>query len=131
MTLALRINVDSTIEEIRVDNIIDTLQTQTAYPFEEYRLLEKYEIYNDCWLYIYGMLNMSHPFNDFEFQYFNMTGDVFVLLVNTNGDFLDLNESQFIGFYQVEIDLDDTLIEDELSSSDDDSYDSSFVEDDR
>ncbi len=130
MTTAVRINRDSTIEEIQVDSIIDTLQNQTAYPYQEYRLLERYEMYDGVFLYIYGMLNISHPFNDFEFQYFNMTGDAFAVLVNESGEFLDLSESQFIGFYQLEIDLDDTIIEDELTESDN-SYDSSFVEDDR
>jgi hypothetical protein len=131
MALALRINVDSTIEEIRIDDVIHTLQTQTAYPHEEYKLLERYEVFDDCWLYLYGMLNTSHPFNEYEFQYFNMTGDVFVLMVSETGEFLDLSEEQFIGYYDFIIDLDDTIIEDELSETDDESYDSSFVEEDR
>ena len=130
-SLALRINVDSTIQEIEVDNIINTLQTRTAYPFEEYKLLERYEIFNNCWLYIYGMLNMSHPINNFEFQYFTMTGDVFAVLVNTDGNFLDLSESQFRVFYQEEIDLDSDIVEDELTSEDDefDSLDGFIVND--
>ncbi len=134
MATALRINVDSSIEEIQVDNIVDTIQTQTAYPQEEYRLLERYEIYDDVWLYIYGMLDLSHPFNRYEFQQFNMTGDVFALLVNTEGDFINLSEVVFSDFYNEEIDLDDTIIEDELPyTSEDDTYDysDSFIVDDR
>lgn len=130
MSLALRINVDSTIEEIEVNNIVHTLQTETFYPFDEYKLIERYEI-NNCYMYLYGMLNLSYPINQYEFQQFNMTGDVFVVLVDREGDFLDLNEIDFLGFYELQIDLDDTLIEDELNNTDDEKYDSSFVEEDR
>ncbi len=132
MTLALRINVDSTIEQIEVENITTTLQTQTAYPQEEYRLLERYEIYDNVWLYIYGMLDLSHPFNRYEFQQFSMTGDVFALLVNVDGEFMDLTEVDFVEFYEHEIDLDDTLIEDEMeSTSDSYDYSTDWIEDDR
>ena len=132
MSLALRINVDSSIEEIRIDDIIHTIQTQTAYPYEEYRLLERHEIYGNNWLYIYGMLDLSHPFNRYEFQQFNMTGDVFALIVNTDGEFMDLTEVDFIAFYELQDNLDDFIMEDEMeSTSDSYDYEDSFIVDDR
>lgn len=129
---ALRINVDGSIEEIEVNNIIDTLQTQTAYPYEEYKLLERYDLDNNSYLYLYGMTNIEYPFNDFEFQYFNITGDAFVLLVNEEGDFLDLTEDEFMMLYQEDIVLDTDLLNDELESGLENEYDfdTDWIEDD-
>ena len=129
MAIAIRINLNSNMEEIEVNDIIETIQTQTHYPHREYRLLERYE-YDNLWLYVYGMLNLAYPFNQYNFQLFNMTGDVFALLVNETGDFVDLTIRDFVSFYEEVDDLDDYLIEDEMeeySEIDEYTYDDGFL----
>lgn len=125
--LGIRINVDGSMNEIVVDNIIETLINETEYDYQSYRLCERIELFNNDYLYIYGSRNLDYPFNNYEFEYSNLTGDAFVVCVNEEGEFVNISIPEFITIYERSDDVFSSDSYLSLSDEDDTLSDDSFI----
>ena len=129
MTLAIRINVDSSLDPININDLDDTIRRNSGHNRDEYNIMEIVELEYDRRIIILAC--NTGGFNLFEFLYGNYRGIVFVVLQDTlTQDFLNISIQNFLDIYYEEDDLGDYS---DRNSYDSDSYDydDDFIDDDR
>lgn len=85
--------------------------------FDTYKIFEIHEK-NNFEYRLYGKM-IGNNFNKFEFQSCNPYGDIVVIKVSLLGQLMDLDLQEFLNYYQEEEDLDNTILNDELQTRDD------------
>lgn len=117
------ININGKLQNINISNIKDVIN-------KNYEITEMFRLNKDQVLLIYTN-KKSKIFNSYEFLYGNWCGECFaVKMDNDKNKILNLTIEEFKKFYENFVDLDDDLMDDELTSSDNYSYGSFVIKDD-
>ena len=129
MTNCLLINVNGEISNINKESI-------ELVKKDNVNILESIEVIDNnsnekYFIIIIGTTSLKYPFNKYNFQYTNPTGDVYVTLTDNNFSIMDISIEDFKDIYEEEEDLDNNILQDELidDDDDDDSLDGFIVKD--
>ena len=100
-----------------------------GYLMRKYTMVEDKNVEGGI-LCLYADVDSVDDYNNFEFEYRNYRGDVFVIYYDENErDMIDITEEYFLGLYREIIDIEDET--DEETDEDDYDYEDYFIVDDR
>lgn len=118
----VKIDIDGKVERIKIKDIMKRIKKN------DYKLYERIDLEDGLFLYIYGCLDLTLPFNKFEFNKYNYTGIVYSVMFDIDLDmFIDMEPNDFISLYKDDVDLEDYLLEDEIESIDSYDYEDGFI----
>jgi hypothetical protein len=113
----IKIDINAQRSSVDYTDETDLISENSEYDVDNYSCIEVVEV-NCGILKIYGSFCSDYPYNHYDIQSVNTRGDVFILYCNDDGCYENITVKEFREMYESFEELDDYLIEDELSSSD-------------
>ena len=115
MHFGIKVSTNGTFSNINVDNIMEVIR-----PNNDYSLVERYRRDN-YYILIYGTINTELPFNRYEFSKSTLNGNAFIVKISSPDtdtcEFVNLSISEFKGWYEEVINIENTDDEEEESVS--------------
>ncbi len=120
----LMISVDGLFHRLDLDYEEDL---HDQFLFQGSRCLEIHEMKCGDEVCIYGK-DFGYDFNQYNLQTVVARGSIFITKTDMYGNLKDINETEFLNFYEDDVELNDYIIEDETERSDDDyDYSTGFL----
>ena len=109
----LKISIDGLFHIL---DLIEEEDLHDQYDFQGSRCLEIHELKCGDEICIYGK-DFGSDFNKYDLQSTVARGSIFITKTDMYGNLKDINETEFLNYYEDSEELDDYIIEDELEIS--------------